>query len=144
MIRAAEDLVEPEEAARWLATVEPAQYDADARVMASEFLDDGGETPAALRWVTGDEPKLCVARARILLDAGRTGEAAEAYSAGVTADASLRDEALDAALAPKQAASASNVFNLRGGRAQPSENDAPVNRTSARPRRSRMSAGSTT
>lgn len=130
VIRAAEDSVEPEEASRWLATVEPAQYDVDARIMASEFLDDGGETSAALRWVSGDDPKLCVARARILLDAGRTGEAAEAYSAGVTADPSLRDEQLDAALAPKQAASASNVFNLRGGRAAPPpEDDAPINRT---------------
>ena len=130
VIRAANEAVEPEEASRWLSGVQPTQYDADARIMAAEFLSGQGEVSAAIRWTAGDDARLCVARARVLHEAGRTGEAAEAYSAGVTADPTLRDEALDAALAPKQAAAGSNVVNLRGGRPTPvPESDAPINRT---------------
>ena len=116
VIRAANEAIEPEEASRWLSVIEPAQYDIDARIMAGEFLSDQGEVSSALRWVIGDDSRLCVARARILHEAGRTGEAAEAYRSGVMADPGSRDEELDAALAPKQAAAASNVVNLRGGR----------------------------
>lgn len=130
VIRAANEAIEPEEASRWLSVIEPAQYDIDARIMAGEFLSDQGEVSAALRWVIGDDPRLCVARARLLHEAGRTGEAAEAYRSGVMADPGLRDEELDAALAPKQAAAASNVVNLRGGRTTlESDDNAPVNRT---------------
>ncbi len=130
VIRAANEAVEPEEASRWLSGVEPAQYDTDARIMAAEFLTEQGEVSAAIRWAAGDDARLCVARARALHEAGRTGEAAEAYRQGVTVDPALRDEELDAALAPKQAATASNVVNLRGGRAAPgADDDAPVNRT---------------
>ncbi|MFT3722468.1 MAG: ATP-binding protein [Hyphomonadaceae bacterium] len=129
VIRAAEEAVEPEEAVRWLAGVAPAQYDTDARIMAAEFLADQGDMQAAVRWTDGTEPKLCVARARMLLDAGRTGEAADAYREGVTADPSLKDESLDAALTPRQALAGGNVVSLRGGRVPAAEEAGPVNRT---------------
>ena len=117
VIRAADDAVEPEDAVRWLAGLDPTPYDADVRRFTADFLEDQGETPAALRWLAGDEPKLCLDRAHILLGAGRMGEAAEAYVAAITADPSLKDGAeLDAKLAPKQAFAGSNVVNLRGPR----------------------------
>jgi transitional endoplasmic reticulum ATPase len=135
VIRAADEAVEPEEAVRWLAATPPATYEPDARVLAADFLADNGETPEALRWLGGDEPRLCIARAQMLLEAGRTGEAAEAYSAGVTADPSLRDEELDAALAPKQASAGSNVVNLRGPRpVPPSDDPGPINRLGRDPK----------
>ncbi len=134
VIRAAGEAVEPEEAARWLAGVAPAQYDDDARIMAAEFLADQGDMQAAVRWTDGTAPKLCVARARMLLDAGRTGEAAEAYRKGVSADPSLKDETLDAALTPRQASVGGNVVSLRGGRAPAADEAAPVNRTGREPK----------
>lgn len=129
VIRAAEEAVEPEEAVRWLATVQPATYEADARIAASNFLAEMEETPSALRWLEGDEPKLQIARASLLLENGRTGEAAEAYSAAIAGDPSLKEPSLEAALAPKQAAAGSNVVNLRGPRPVPDAEDAgPINR----------------
>ena len=76
VIRAAEDAVEPEEAWRWLAVADPRPYDADVREFVANYLSDEGEIQSALRWVEGDEPALHLVRARILNDAGRTGEAA--------------------------------------------------------------------
>ena len=134
VIRAAEEAVEPEEAVRWLAGIAPAPYDIDARIMAAEFLADQGDMQAAVRWTDGAEPKLCVARARMLLDAGRTGEAAEAYRDGVTADPSLKDEALDAALTPRQASVGGNVVSLRGGRVPGADETPAVNRTGREPK----------
>lgn len=131
VIRAAEDAVEPEEAVRWLAGVNPQAYDADAREMAARFLGEMGEVQAALTWASGPEPRLGVARARILSEAGRTGEAAETYSQAIAADPTLRDAVLDEQLTPKQAAGFSNVVNLRGAR-QAAAADAPdpsLNRT---------------
>ena len=49
VIRAAEEAVEPEDAVRWLASGQPATYDVDARIAASDFLTEMGETPAALQ-----------------------------------------------------------------------------------------------
>ncbi len=131
VIRAADEAVEPEEAARWLMGVEPGPFDADTRLMAAQFLEDHGEIQAAIGWIGGPEPALCLARARILQAAGRTGEAAEAYRAGVTVDPSLREEELEAALTPKQASVGGNVVNLRGPRAATTDAaaDAPLNRT---------------
>ena len=131
VLRAAEDAVEPEEAARWLATTSPAPYDADVRAMAAAFLSEQGEVQAALRWAEGADPKLAIVRARILRDAGRTGEAADVYRDAITADPGLRDEDLDRDLTPKQAATFGNVVNLRGPRpaAGAPEEQAPLNRT---------------
>jgi hypothetical protein len=94
VIRAAEEAVEPKEAVRWLAAVQPATYETDARIAASDFLTEMGETPAALRWLDGPEPKLGIARASLLLESGRSGEAAEAYSAAIAPDPSLKQETL--------------------------------------------------
>lgn len=133
VIRAAEDAVEPEEAYRWLGSTDPSPYDNDVREYTARFLSEQDDIEAALRWVEGDQPRLCLARARILNEAGRMGEAAEAYSAAIAADANLRDEELEADLAPKQAAGFSNVVNLRGPRPAigggSSAADGSVNRT---------------
>ena len=135
VIRAAEEAMEPEEAVRWLAGGQPATYEPDARIVASDFLAEMGDTPAALRWLDGSEPKLGIARASLLLESGRTGEAAEAYSAAVAADPSLKEETLEAALAPRQAAAGSNVVNLRGPRAvEPADDGAPINRLGRDPK----------
>ncbi len=137
VIRAADDAVEPEEAVRWLAGLDPSPYDVDVRRFAADFLEDQGETPAALRWLAGDDPKLGVDRAHILLGAGRLGEAAEAYVAAITADPSLKDDELDAKLAPKQAFAGSNVVNLRGPRPVPSSDEdlgSPGNRLGREPK----------
>lgn len=136
VIRAADDAVEPEDAVRWLAGLDPTPYDVDVRRFAADFLEDQGETPAALRWLAGDDPKLSLDRAHILLDSGRTGEAAEAYSAAIAADPALKDDELDAKLAPKQAFAGSNVVSLRGPRAASTEEDlgAPGNRLGREPK----------
>ncbi len=113
VLRAAREAVEPEAAVDWLRDAEPAAYDADARVQAAEFLGEFEAVEAALRWCDRAEPRLGVARARILLKAGRTGEAAEAYSAAIAADSSLADPDLAASLAPLRVAGG-KVVNLRG------------------------------
>ena len=130
VIRAAEEAVEPEEAVRWLAAGHPASYDIDARIAASDFLAEMGETPAALLWLDGVAPRLGIARASLLLEGGRIGEAAEAYRAAIAADPALKEETLESALAPKLAAAGSNVVNLRGPRpvASDASDDAPINR----------------
>ncbi len=114
VIRAAEESVDPEEAVEWLGRTDPRPYDDDARVHAAEFLVDMEEPAAAVRWTEGPSPALCLARARALLSDDRQGEAAEAYKAAVAGDPSLKDDGLDAALAPKLASAGGNVVNLRG------------------------------
>jgi len=135
VIRAAEEAVEPGEAVRWLLGVQPATYEIDARIAASDFLTEMGETPAALRWLDGPEPKLGIARASLLLESGRIGEAAEAYSAAIATDPSLKEETLEAALTPKLATAGSNVVNLRGPRpVAVADEGAPLNRLGRDPK----------
>lgn len=113
VLRAAREAVEPEVAVQWLSDAEPAVYDAEARVQAAGFLGEFDADDAALRWCEGSEPQLGVARARILLKSGRTGEAADAYRDAVAADSSLADPDLAATFTPLRAAGG-KVVNLRG------------------------------
>jgi hypothetical protein len=114
VLRAARDAVDPEEAAKWLAGVDPAPHDADTRVMAAAFLVDLDDAEAAIAWTAGAEPKLRLARAKALLAAGRIVEAVEDYKAAKTTDPSLADPELDKSLAVKQAATGGNVVDFRG------------------------------
>jgi transitional endoplasmic reticulum ATPase len=132
VIRASEDAIDPDEAVRWLNRIEPRAYDDEARIFVAEHLRENGETGDAARWVEGNAPKLCLARARALLDDDRVGEAAEAYKAALAGDPSLKDEELDEALTPKLAGAgslgASNVVSLHGARPGAPQADAPVMR----------------
>jgi transitional endoplasmic reticulum ATPase len=128
LLRAADEAVDPEEAFEWLGRADPNPYDADTRISVAGFLVENDEADRALRWTEGEEARICIARARALIALDRLGEAAEAYRAGVSKDASLIDSELDARLAARQASLADNVVSLRGARPmEPAP--ASVNRT---------------
>jgi AAA+ superfamily predicted ATPase len=114
VIRAADEAIEPREAIDWLTRTEPRAYDAETRMQAADFLIEMDAASSAVKWTEGGEPVLCLARARALMADDRPGEAAEAYKAALAGDPSLKDSALDEALAPKQASVGGNVVNLRG------------------------------
>jgi SpoVK/Ycf46/Vps4 family AAA+-type ATPase len=125
VLRAAEDAVDPDEAYEWLARTDPKPYDAGVRIAVADFLLENDKADTALRWAQGEEAKICVVRARVLLALHRMGEAAEAYKKGVAQDASLIDSELDARLAARQASLGDNVVSLRGPR-QAEATQAPV------------------
>jgi transitional endoplasmic reticulum ATPase len=128
VVRAAEEAVDPDDALRWFGTVDPRPYDDAARIHVAEYLADVAPAGAGLRWVEGQSPVLCLARARLLLDEDRPGEAAEAYKAAVAGDPSLKDDDIEEALAPRRASMGDNVVSLRGPRAVEAA-EAPVSRT---------------
>ncbi len=128
VLRAAREAVEPEEAIDWLSSAQPASYDADARAAAADFLGEHGMLDAALLWLDGSEPKLQIARARLLMHHQRMPEAAEAYRAAIAADPSLADADLAKAVTPRAAVAGGGgkVVNLRGEAVEP---EAPQFRT---------------
>jgi SpoVK/Ycf46/Vps4 family AAA+-type ATPase len=121
VIRAAREAIDAEPALAWLTRADPKAYDIDTRVQAADFLVEmDGD---ALRWVEGDDAKLCLARAHALLEDNLVADAAEAYKAAIAKDPSLIDPDLEQELAPPRAAAGhgGNVVNLRGRPIEESE-----------------------
>jgi transitional endoplasmic reticulum ATPase len=134
VVRAAADAVDPETAAEFLATTDPAPHDEVTRATIAKFLVDNERAEAALAWCQSDEGPVALHRARAQLLLGRLADARESYKIAKAEGLSM-DELDDALLERDGATNTGTVVQLRqfqrGGRTEPKPQ--PTN-TGPRPR----------
>jgi transitional endoplasmic reticulum ATPase len=99
MIVAAQESQTNDAAIQYLSVAEPAKLKKkDTRLLAGDFLRQAGHLDLALRWFQSSDAISQLRRVRTLIEAGRTRDAEEVYSAVKRADRSLRDEDIEIAL----------------------------------------------
>lgn len=94
-----------ERATRLLAGIEPASVqDVDARLSFGRALAASGSLDRALAFVTGEDARLALERARLLFELGDVAEARASYEAAIRANATLEDELLSSKLRSREPA----------------------------------------
>ena len=125
MLRAAGQAVSRADALDWLASVDPAAYPAETRLIAADLLLAEGRADAALAWSWGEEPDMQLRRARAEAAGGDMRAASRTYQAAIAARPDLRDDVFAASLSVARATAEPVVVDLKGRPVEPTPVEDP-------------------